>query len=106
MTEWQTPTGYTGGEQILFWDGEEMIELRMVDDLLSTAAQAALSLKARFFFKKVGHDAEQDLPIWAAYDRETVKRFTNSTQIEPPKKTFTTDDTAPLIMWAAAKGGR
>ena len=56
MTEWKVPVGYTGGELVLYWDGKELIEMRMVDDRLTTAAEAARTLKSRFFFKKVGHD--------------------------------------------------
>lgn len=106
--DWTPQPGYTGGTPVLFWDGKEMIEVRMADDGLATAARAAESLNSRYFFKVVAHDTESNTYIWGAYDRHAFKHSggTTSWTHGPPLKTFKSNSTDPLIMWAAAKGGR
>lgn len=98
---------YTGGEPVLFWDGKEMIEVRMNDGLIQTAVAAAESLQARFFFKRIAHDAKTMTYTWGAYDARQARIATKhgNTGTVEPRKTFKTNDTAPLIMWAAALGG-
>jgi hypothetical protein len=105
--DWTPQLGYTDGAPMLFWDGRELIELKMVVDSLSGAAAAAETLNARFFFRRVGWDGEAGKYIWGAFDRNDFKRGGGTTTFDPtPLKTFKTNSTDPLIMWAAAKGGR
>lgn len=99
---WHPQPHYTGGEPVQFWDGRELIEVRMNSNLLIDAASAARSLDARFFFKRIDYDAETATYTWGAWDRGA---FSVAREKNPdPLKTFKTNDTAPLIMWAAAKG--
>lgn len=99
---WAPQPHYAGGEPVQFWDGKELIEVRMNSNLLIDAANAARSLNARFFFKRISYDAETQTYTWGAWDRGS---FTTVRKENPgPLKTFKTNDTAPLIMWAAAKG--
>jgi hypothetical protein len=104
-SDWVAQPHYTGGTLVLFWDGRELIEVRMSSNALADAAAAADSLKARFFFCPVNRPSGLE---YHAYDRDQIKRSGRGTTTwsGSPLKTFKTNDTAPLIMWAAAKGGR
>lgn len=103
--DWVPQPHYTGGEPVQFWDGREMIEVRMNSSSVMDAAAAAESLKARFFFRRIAYDAKTMTYTWGAWDRHwVVRQTTHKAQNSEPMKTFKTNDTAPLIMWAAAKG--
>lgn len=101
---WVPQPHYTDGEIVLFLEGHELVEVRMNDTSVTTAVRAANSLNARFFFRRVAYDRESMTYTWAAYDRHDFSsRGGTTTWSGQPRKTFKTNDTAPLLMWGVAR---
>lgn len=84
------------GPTTWFLKGTELIEIRMNNGLIATAHNAAITLDARFFFRR--EDSE-----WQVYDREYPRSSFDAIGYIKPIKSFLTEDISPAMMWALAQ---
>jgi hypothetical protein len=101
------PPGYN---KVLFLVDQELIEIRLVDGMITTAQKVARELKARFFFKAISVHHERKLVLWGAYDSRRRAGGASSkwgVTIEP-QRTFVLpvgdDKLDGPVMWAMAVG--